>query len=187
MSRPPIWTVPVSRSNATTTVALTPMLLAPRIRRPLSSSAPDHHTGTAAKNPRRAGHPREHCRQGAPTADLTDKQRRLRWALDALPTDLRGALPLVEHLAQATWQDDFRVVEPPIAEPDINEELRAARAQIAQGLPLMQPWVVDADLGQVGAGRRDAVSYLWQIRRGDETKRVQVFISGTALESANEH
>ena len=33
------------------------MPLAPRPRRPLSSSPPDHHTGTAAENPRRAGHP----------------------------------------------------------------------------------------------------------------------------------
>ena len=39
------------------TTAVTPTLLAPRPRRPLSSSPPDHHTGTAAENPRRAGHP----------------------------------------------------------------------------------------------------------------------------------
>jgi hypothetical protein len=47
-----------SRSNATATVAVTPsMPLAPRPRRPLSSSPLDYHTGTAAENPRRAGHP----------------------------------------------------------------------------------------------------------------------------------
>ena len=33
---------------------------APRPRRPLSSSPPDHHTGTAAEIPRRAGHPPHH-------------------------------------------------------------------------------------------------------------------------------
>jgi Transposase, Mutator family len=46
-----------SRSNASTTIAVTPIPLAPQSRRPLSSSPPDHHTGTAAEIPRRAGHP----------------------------------------------------------------------------------------------------------------------------------
>ena len=35
-------------SNTRTTIAVTPMQPAPRTRRPLSSSTPDHHTGTAA-------------------------------------------------------------------------------------------------------------------------------------------
>jgi hypothetical protein len=35
--------------------------------------------------------------------------------------------------------------------------------------------------------RRDAVSYLWPIRRGDEDRQIQVFISRTALISDDEH
>jgi hypothetical protein len=46
-----------SRSNATTTNAVTPMPLATRPRRPLSSQRCNDHAGTAAENPRRAGHP----------------------------------------------------------------------------------------------------------------------------------
>jgi len=39
----------------------------------------------------------------------------------------------------------------------------------------------------MSAGRRDAVAYLYEIRRGDETRRIQVFISGTVMASANQH
>jgi hypothetical protein len=46
-----------SRSNATTTNAVTPMPLAARPRRPLSSRRCNDHPGTAAENPRCAGHP----------------------------------------------------------------------------------------------------------------------------------
>jgi hypothetical protein len=46
--------------------------------------------------------------------------------------------------------------------------------------------MIDADMGQVDAFGRDAVVYLWQIRRGDETLRIQVFISGTAMAVSNE-
>jgi hypothetical protein len=130
----------------------------------------------------------ERCRQGAPTAGLTDKQRRLRWALESLPDHVRDALPLVTQLCATTWGDFFQRVEPHTAEPDVREELRAARTQVAEGLPVIRRWVIDADRGQVNAGNRDAVSYLWQLSRGeDETKLIQVFISGTAMESANEH
>ena len=55
------------------------------------------------------------------------------------------------------------------------------RTQVAQGLPVTRRWTIDADLGEVDAFGRDATAYLWQIRRGDETRRIQVFISGTAM------
>lgn len=130
----------------------------------------------------------ERCRQGAATADLQDRQRRLRWAFESLPQHVREALPLVKNLSEMDWDDYFRRIEPQVAEPDIREELRAARTQIAEGLPVRPRWVIDADYGEVSAGNRDAVAYLWQIRRGvDETRRIQVFISGTAMASANEH
>jgi hypothetical protein len=63
----------------------------------------------------------ERSRQGAPTADLEDQQRRLRWVFEALPEPVREALPLVRRLVEATWGDYFRLVEPKAAEPDIYE------------------------------------------------------------------
>jgi TIR domain len=128
----------------------------------------------------------ERCREGAPTAELVDQQRRLRWLLDGLPERVRDALPLVSHLSEADWGDYFRVVEPATAEPDVREELRSVRAQIAQGLPLTRRWMVMQGFGQVSAGNRDAVAYLWGIERGQETRRITVFISGTAMESRDE-
>jgi hypothetical protein len=35
--------------------------------------------------------------------------------------------------------------------------------------------------------RRDATCHLWQIGRGDDTRVVEVYISGTAIASADEH
>src|SRR3954451_6739421 len=63
----------------------------------------------------------------------------------------------------------------------------SVRTQLAQGLRVTQRWLIEADLGPVGAGRRDAVSFLWQLRRAEETRRVQIYISGIASASANEH
>lgn len=118
---------------------------------------------------------------GEPMADLTDKRRRLRWALDALPESLRASLPLVVRLGEGDWSEYFRLVEPTQAEPDLRDELRSVRAQLAQGLPVTRRWTLEQDFGQVSAGSRDAVAYLWSIARGEETRRVTVFISGTAL------
>ena len=42
------------------------------------------------------------------------------------------------------------------------------------------------DFGLVAAGNRDATAYLWELQRGDETRRITVYISGTAMASANE-
>jgi hypothetical protein len=125
-------------------------------------------------------------RAGAPTDDLSDKQRRLRWELDSLPDHVRVAMPLITRLADAGWNEYFRVVEPPVAEPDLREELRSVRTQVAQGLPIVKRWRIVADLGQVSAGSRDAVAYLWEIARdGDKNRRVTVYISGTAMASDN--
>jgi hypothetical protein len=129
----------------------------------------------------------ELCKQGAPTVELTDKQRRLRWKFGLLPGDVQDTLPLIRNLSEAGWNDCFRVVAPRTAEPELQEELRAARTRLAEGLPLTSRWLIETSMGMADAGRRDAVSYLWRIRRGEDTKRIQVFISGTAMESANEY
>jgi hypothetical protein len=50
-----------------------------------------------------------------------------------------------------------------------------------------QRWTIAENLGKVSAGNRDADSYLWEIRRGDQTEQVQVFISRTAMASSNDH
>jgi hypothetical protein len=121
-----------------------------------------------------------------PTDDLVDKQRRLRWEIDSLPEHVRAALPLTGRLADAEWNDHFRVVEPATAEPDLREELRSVRTQVAQGLPIVRRWRIVADLGQVDAGNRDAVAYLWEIARDrDEDRRITVYISGSAIASDN--
>jgi hypothetical protein len=39
----------------------------------------------------------------------------------------------------------------------------------------------------VNSGGRDATAYLWSIQRGEERRPVTVFISRTAMASANEH
>ena len=46
--------------------------------------------------------------------------------------------------------------------------------------------MIDSDLGTVPV-RRDAVAHLWRITRGDDARPVQVYISRTAIASANEH
>jgi hypothetical protein len=124
---------------------------------------------------------------GANLRDLADTQRRLRWALDILPERVRVGLPIVGQLADSGWDEFFADSDPDAVEPDIREELRSVRTQLAQGLSVTRRWVIDTNLGPVGAGDRDAVSFLWEVRRGEETRRVQVYISGTAWASANEH
>lgn len=122
--------------------------------------------------------------RGGNVRDLDDPQRRLRWALDALPDRVRAALPLVGLLAGSKGDEFFsdadNVDEP---EREIREELRAVRTRVAQGLPVNRRWLVTADHGEVSAGRRDAVAYLWEIRRGDEARRIAVYVSGTAMRS----
>jgi hypothetical protein len=124
--------------------------------------------------------------RGGNVRDLADPQRRLRWALNGLPDRVRIGLPLVERFASAGWDEFFAANEPREVERDLSEEMRSVRTQVAQGLPVTGRWTIDANFGQVDPGSRDAVAYLWQIRRGDETRRIQVFISGTAMAVLNE-
>lgn len=117
--------------------------------------------------------------------DIEDPQRRLRWALAKLPEGVALALPLVERLANADWEDandDFLTSYESFeyVPKDIEGELHATRSQVAQGLPLTRRWSIDAAMGKV-AVPRDADAYLWGIRRGDETARVTVYISRTAM------
>jgi hypothetical protein len=119
--------------------------------------------------------------------DLQDPQRRLRWALDALPERVRAALTLTERIASAAWDEYFADIEADDAERDVRDELRSVRTQVAQGLPMTQRWTIEENLGRVSAGNRDAVSDLWEIRRGEQIGKVQIFISRTAMASDNEH
>jgi hypothetical protein len=119
--------------------------------------------------------------------ELEDPQRRLRWALERLPDHVRVGLPLVEQVASADWDGFFGITERSEVEPDIRAELRSVRTQVAQGLPVTRRWTIVADSGEKIPVRRDAVSYLWPIRRGDEDRQIQVFISRTALMSEDEH
>jgi len=89
--------------------------------------------------------------------------------------------------SHAGWDEFFAAGEPGDVEHDLRDELRSVRTQVAQGLPVTQRWTIDEYLGEVGAGDRDAFSFLWQIRRDETTERIQVFISRTAFSSSNEH
>ena len=115
---------------------------------------------------------------------VADRQRRLGYALDILPERVRVALPLVGQVAAVGGF--LPHTQRQVVERDIREELRSVRTQLAQGLPVTRRWVIDGDLGTVPV-RRDAVAYLWRIRRGDESRPVQVYITRTAIASADEH
>jgi hypothetical protein len=123
---------------------------------------------------------------GGNVQDLVDPQRRLRWALEALPERVRLALPVVERLAGSEWQAFFADAEPIEIEDEVRDELRSARTRVAQGLPVAARWSVVADLGQVSAGRRDASAHRWEIERGEESRCVEIFISGTAEASSDQ-
>lgn len=123
---------------------------------------------------------------GGNVRDLGDPQRRLRWALDGLPERARAALPLVEQLASSDWDGFFADADVAEAEREIRVELRSVRTRVAQGLPVVGRWMVMTDFGQVDAGDRDAAAYLWGIQRGDESRRMTIYISGTAMALANE-
>jgi hypothetical protein len=124
--------------------------------------------------------------RGGNVSDLDDPQRRLRWSLEILPERVRGALPLVEQLATSDWGGFFENYDAADVEPEIRQELIAVRTRIAQGLPIRDRWLIDADFGQVSAGLRDAAAYLWQIRRGEQTRRITVYVSGTVLAIADD-
>lgn len=124
---------------------------------------------------------------GGNIRDIQSAQRRLRLALDKLPGRARLGLPLVAELARADWDGFFGVLDPDAVERDIRDEILSVRTQVAQGLPVTMRWRIAADLGPVSAGGRDAESFLWEIERGDESRRVQFFISGTAVATGEEY
>jgi hypothetical protein len=100
---------------------------------------------------------------------------------------VRVGLPIISQLADAQWNDYFRVTEPDTVEPDLREELRSVRTQVAQGLPVTRRWVIDGYRGTVPV-RRDATAHLWRVSRGgDESRPIQVYISGTAEASADQY
>jgi hypothetical protein len=120
---------------------------------------------------------------GGNLRDLSDPRRRLRWALDQLPARVRGALPLVERLADAEGDEFFADASLREVEQEMRAELLAVRTRVAQGLPVVGRWFVVRDSGKVPAGRRNADAYLWEIQRGDEIRQIVVYISGTAMAS----
>jgi hypothetical protein len=98
---------------------------------------------------------------------------------------VRAALPLVNELATSDWDQFFARADVAEAEREIREELRSARTRVAQGLPVVGRWMVTTDFGQVDSGGRDATAYLWGIQRGEETRMITVYISGTAMVTAD--
>ena len=124
--------------------------------------------------------------RGGNIRDLDSPQRRLRWALEALPKRVQGALPLTMHLATSDSGGFFEDHEPADAETEIRAEMTAARTRIAQGLPVTGRWMIVADYGEVSAGLRDAVAFLWEIKRGEETRRIMVYISGPVMASGDD-
>jgi hypothetical protein len=119
-------------------------------------------------------------------SDIEDAQGHLRWALDVLPDGVTEGLPAVVEFADAdakyfaSEDQDLRTVE-----DGLREEMRSVYRQVEQGLPVTKRWTLGSDLGSIPV-RRDGKARLWEIRRGDETRRIQFFVSGTVLESSDE-
>ena len=112
---------------------------------------------------------------------LRNAQRRLRFALDAISDELRDALPLVVRLAEAQWPDDFEPLDAREVEDDLREEIRAARTQLQQGLPLSRRWTL-AGAGEQGrAPNRFAMIHAWTIEREGERRSVYVYITDDVM------
>jgi hypothetical protein len=125
----------------------------------------------------------DRCRNsGDPTDALVDKQRRLRLAINALP-GRTAAVPVIAHLAEADWNDYFRVQTVADVEPDANVEIEAVTADLAHGRVPHARWRIVGTHGIVNSGGRDATAYLWEIARDNQTGRIVVYISGTAMAS----
>lgn len=124
--------------------------------------------------------------RGGNLSDLSDPKRRLRWALDTLSDRARVGLPLVRMLAESDDEffagDDFDE-----RERDVRAELLAVRTRVAQGLPVVGRWLIAESLGEVGSQGRDVAAYAWRIQRGSDERSIVVFISRTAMASANAH
>jgi hypothetical protein len=125
--------------------------------------------------------------RGGNVRDLDDPRRRLRWALDQASDRTRGALPLVDQMANAEGDGFFAGADLVQVEREMRAELLAVRTRIAQGLPVVARWLVVATEGSVDPGNRDATAYLWWVQRGDERRPVTIYISGTAMWSDNDH
>jgi len=119
--------------------------------------------------------------RGGNASDLAAPQRRLRWAVDLLGEEAAAALPLVNALARPEGEDLLKDDDTSDLEAGISEELKAVRTRVAQGLPLVKRWEVVAEHGEVSAGQRDGFTFLWGLQRGEETRRITVFFSGTAM------
>ena len=64
---------------------------------------------------------------GGNVRDLHDPQRRLRWALDGLPEQVRAGLSLTQRLVSSAWGEFFDGREADDTERDVSAELRAVR------------------------------------------------------------
>jgi hypothetical protein len=124
---------------------------------------------------------------GGSIHDLADPQRRLRWALDNLSDRVRAGLPLMRWLAEAESDEFFAGADVRERERDVRAELLAVRTRVAQGLQVVGRWLIVSDIGEVSSHSRDATAYAWRIQRGEETRPVVVYISGTLMASANVH
>ena len=130
----------------------------------------------------------DRCRNvGAATDDLRAEQRRLRTLLGRLPTGLQKALPITADLSESTWQDYFQARTSAEVEPDVREELRAVRSQVDRGLPIVARWRIVTEPEQVTSGGRDATAYLVRIERDRASREIVVYISGTAMATADAH
>lgn len=119
-------------------------------------------------------------RAGAGTTDdIRAQQRRLVYALDRLPGDVRLGLPLVSFLSEAPWNEYLRLHDYREVEPDIREEFRAVTSLVEQGLPIAPRWKIARTDGVVDS-RMDATAYLWWIGRGEDVRPITVFITGSA-------
>jgi hypothetical protein len=72
------------------------------------------------------------------------------------------------------------------ADPDLREEVRATRSQVAQGLPIVPRWRITVGPDEVSTGGRDANAHRLQLERGGESRAIVVYISATAIASSNE-
>lgn len=102
-----------------------------------------------------------------------------------MPDDLQEALPLVVQISEADWNDFFRVRAYGDMEAEVDEEIRAARSTVAQGLPVTARWMISRTDGLVGSGGRDASAYLWWIARDSVIRSVTVYISESTMASAD--
>lgn len=118
--------------------------------------------------------------------EIANVQRPLKWALGKLPDEVKIGLPSVIALSEAEVEYFAEHGNFERGEDDLFDELHSVRRQVDQGLDVTGRWMLSGDLGSF-AVNRDGNARLWEIRRGDETRRIQFFISGTVLSTDDEH